>query len=111
MTRFAFFAAAALAAFAATPALAKLKHTVLYDFGASASDAADPLDGLIADAGGNLYGTTFSGGDFGQGAVFALSPGGVERVIYSFHGAPDDGGRPGAALTLGSDGNLYGTTL
>jgi uncharacterized repeat protein (TIGR03803 family) len=43
---------------------------VLYTF-----DPADSMPGgLVFDGVGNLYGTTFSGGAFGLGGVFELSP-------------------------------------
>jgi len=48
--------------------------TVLYNFGASASDASVPAGGLIQDAAGNLYGTTWYGGANGSGTVYELTP-------------------------------------
>jgi len=48
--------------------------TVLFDF--TGVDGAKPLGGLIGDASGNLYGTTFSGGinggSAGLGVAFEL---------------------------------------
>ena len=35
-----------------------------------------PYGGLIFDAAGNLYGTTYSGGAHGHGTVFELTPNG-----------------------------------
>jgi uncharacterized repeat protein (TIGR03803 family) len=58
---------------------------------------------------GNFYGTKWAGGAGGFGAVFRLTPSGALTTLYSFTGA-GDGGSPGAALTLGKDGNFYGTT-
>ena len=65
---------------------------------------------------GNLYGTTFYGGNKnstrdckrGCGIIFRLSHGRVS-VIYRFSGYPNDGGL-GGGLTEGTDGNLYGGT-
>ena len=39
-----------------------------------------PLAGLIADASGNLYGTTYSGGASGVGTVFEVAAG--QRTDY-----------------------------
>lgn len=76
-------------------------------------DAGSPYGGLIADASGNLYGTTYYGGAAGLGAVFELMPrprGGYrERVLYSFKGGAD-GSSSTATLILGGSGALYGTT-
>src|ERR1017187_1926079 len=77
-------------------------EVVLYSFGASgSSDGQNPFAGLIADKAGNFYGTTQSGGSFGGGTVFQLSPpltkGGAwtETVLYSFGaGGKYDGGGP-----------------
>jgi uncharacterized repeat protein (TIGR03803 family) len=45
--------------------------TVLASF--NGADGAHPAAGLIADAAGNLYGTTYGGGSANNGTVFALS--------------------------------------
>ena len=83
-------------------------ETVLYNFTCT-PDGAYPYAGLVRDSAGNLYGTTHSGGAYGQGAVFELSPNGTERVLYSFTGG-EDGADPRADLLLDPAGNLYGTT-
>jgi uncharacterized repeat protein (TIGR03803 family) len=76
---------------------------------------ANPESNLIADALGNLYGTTYYGG--GYGVVFELTPasGGkwTETILYTFVGNPTsgpDGAYPAAGLTFDPSGNLYGTT-
>lgn len=86
------------------------KVTTLYSFTGGA-DGGDPEDqsNLIFDAAGNLYGTTRSGGAFGKGTVFELSPNTdgswTEKVIYSFN---DQGTGPTAGLVADTAGNLYG---
>ena len=97
-------------------------ETVLYSF-CSAPKCADgslPLDGLIRDAAGNLYGTTQYGGVNGlfEGTVFKLAPSAqegeawTETVLYSFCSAPNcpDGTGPEGGLIQDSAGNMYGTT-
>jgi len=73
------------------------------------TDGSNP-NALIQGADGNFYGTTQSGGQYDQGVMFKLTPSGVETVVHSFAGGPDDGAVP-QGLILGSDGNYYGTTL
>jgi uncharacterized repeat protein (TIGR03803 family) len=59
---------------------------------------------------GNLYGTTYSGGANNLGAVVRINIStGNSIVLHSFAGT--DGSYPGAGLTLGTDGNFYGTTV
>jgi uncharacterized repeat protein (TIGR03803 family) len=66
---------------------------------------------LILDAAGNLYGTAFQGGLFGDGgAVFELDAAGKETILHSFNPASGDGGIPYAGLLRDAAGNLYGTT-
>src|ERR1700733_7938691 len=72
-------------------------------------DGAIPAAGLIADGGGNLYGTTQLGGTANQGAVFELATNGTETVLYSFQGGAD-GSTPLAGLIEDDAGNFYGTT-
>src|SRR3989442_9196271 len=69
------------AALATTEASAQTL-TTLYSF--TGSDGARPYAGLIADASGNLYGTTSSGGANGYGTVFKVTPTGTETLLYSF---------------------------
>ena len=48
-------------------------QNVLYSFHGG-SDGAAPIGGLIFDDVGNLYGTTYQGGEYGGGTVFELTP-------------------------------------
>jgi uncharacterized repeat protein (TIGR03803 family) len=77
------------------------------------ADGKAPYGDLILDHSGNLYGTTYKGGAYGEGAVFELTPGSsgwTETVLYSFtRGA--DGRLPLAGLIFDGNGNLYGTTI
>jgi uncharacterized repeat protein (TIGR03803 family) len=89
------------------------KETILYDFGGG-SDGGAPSAGVILDAEGNTYGTTFIGGDLncnpgqGCGVVFKVDTGGNETVLHTFEGP--DGSSPTSPLLMDSDENLYGTT-
>ena len=84
------------------------KETVLYSF-TGALDGALPMSGVIGDPGGNLYGTTQGGGEFGYGVVYKLDPSGKQTVLHTFtNGA--DGGSPQAGVIMDSEANLYGTT-
>jgi uncharacterized repeat protein (TIGR03803 family) len=56
------------------------------------SSGYNPHDGLIADAAGDLFGTTFTGGEYGDGTVFEIvntSTGyaTAPAVLTSFNGA------------------------
>jgi uncharacterized repeat protein (TIGR03803 family) len=82
-------------------------ETVLYSF-KNRADGIYPSAGLIRDAAGNLYGTTYYGGAFGAGTVFKLSKHG-KTILYSFHGKAD-GALPSAGLLRDVLGNLYSTT-
>ncbi len=68
---------------------------------------------LTWDSPGNLYGTTFAGGQGDLGTVFELSPvtggGWSESTLYSFQGG-SDGIEPRDPVTLDQGGNIYGVT-
>ena len=86
------------------------KETVTHSFlGYLYGDGANPYAGVILDAGGNVYGTTFYGGSPQNGVVFRVTPSYEESVLYAFGGTPD-GANPQAPLGFDEKGNLYGTT-
>ncbi len=89
--------------------------STLHSFQGGASDGASPDSALLFDSAGNLYGTTYLGGDYDCysaptcGTVFELTPSGsgwTEKVLHIFADGPD-GGNP-AGLVFDSEGNLYG---
>jgi uncharacterized repeat protein (TIGR03803 family) len=84
-------------------------ENVIYTFTGGA-DGAEPQSGLTMSAGGNLYGTTYLGGQAGLGTVFELDANHNLTVLHAFTGYPTDGSRPVAAVALDGVGNLYGTT-
>jgi uncharacterized repeat protein (TIGR03803 family) len=90
------------------------KKKILYAF-TGGSDGAVPGSGLIIDKTGNLYGTTYEGGDMtscsqlGCGTVFKVAPDRTETVIYAFQNS-GDGQMPLGGVTADKEGNLYGAT-
>lgn len=63
------------------------------------------------DAAGNLYGTTYQDGPYGQGSVFELTDsygGWTYTTLHDFTGG-SDGGSPASNVTFDANGNLYGT--
>jgi len=90
---------------------------LLHSFSQNGKDGYEPLAGLILDATGNLYGTTSSGGVYGHGTVFEVSPAAgekwTEKVVYSFcsQSGCGDGDEPIGGLIFDPAGNLYGTTV
>ena len=82
-------------------------ETVLYSFGSN-PDGHYPNSGVIRDAAGNLFGTTWIGGA-GYGVVYRVDAAGHENVLYSFTGG-EDGALPQAGVIGDAAGNLYGTT-
>jgi uncharacterized repeat protein (TIGR03803 family) len=106
--------ASALATFVAltlltTSASATNRERILYTF--EGLSGANPAAPLVADNGGNFYGTAAEGCAYNFGCVFELSHssgGWSETVLYSFSGV--DGATPGASVVLDSAGNIFGTT-
>ena len=87
---------------------------MLHSFHNNGSDGANPQAGVVLDAAGNLYGTTYDGGIHNLGTVFELTPnadgGWTEFVLHSF-GNGADGQNPTGSLIWDAAGNLYGTTV
>jgi uncharacterized repeat protein (TIGR03803 family) len=83
--------------------------TTLHSF---SDDGNYPMGGLALGSDGNFYGTTQYGGSVGLysdlGTVFQVTTNGTVTTVVSF--AFTNGSYPQTALTIGDDGNLYGTT-
>ncbi len=93
------------------------QFTSLYSFSSVSSlensNGAGPYSGLTAANDGNFYGTTEYGGSNGKGVVYKITPAGIETTLHSFNGdagnGNSDGSNPNSTLTIGNDGDLYGT--
>ena len=85
--------------------------STIHTFGGSNSGAY-PLGNLIVGKDGYLYGTTETGStngpNGGSGTIFKVSTSGAFTTLASF--AITNGANPYAGLTVGNDGNFYGTT-
>lgn len=89
--------------------------TVLYSF-TGGRDGAVPAAGVLRDGSGNLFGTTYRGGDllcnapYGCGTVFKLTPNRELVVIHAFTGL-GDGALPENDLFQDRTGALFSMTL
>jgi uncharacterized repeat protein (TIGR03803 family) len=81
---------------------------VLHAFGVY-PDGEYPNGGLLR-MGGNLYGTTNSGGTSDLGTIFEVAPDGTETILYTFSNSNGGGFEPYSNLIADKDGNVYGTT-
>ena len=74
------------------------------------TNGANPAAALTGDGHGGFYGTTSGGGtNGGLGTIFKMTSNGALTSVFSFSG--DNGAFPSAGLTIGSDGNFYGSTV
>jgi len=97
--------------FKLTPnARAEWTETIIYTF----SFDHNPIGSLVFDSAGNLYGVTLTGGSYGWGTAFELTPSTsgmwIHTVLHDFDAFPGDGVEPQNGLTVDSAGNLYGST-
>ncbi len=93
--------------------------TILHHFAEDGSEGSVDIASFISPGGplvqasdGTFYGVTkFSGPNSAQGpgVAYQVTTGSGFTVLHQFNGT-DEGNYTNAALTLGSDGNLYGTT-
>jgi uncharacterized repeat protein (TIGR03803 family) len=85
--------------------------TILFNF--DNTNGAIPEAGLIADANGNLFGTTVAGGAQGYGVVFEIAKtssgyASTPTILVNFDNT--NGASPVANLIIDANGNLFGTT-
>jgi uncharacterized repeat protein (TIGR03803 family) len=98
------------------------QEELVHNFDDNGKDGYAPYATLIRDIAGNLYGTTYLGGNGtcnygggqGCGTVFELTPraggGWAEKILHNFNADGRDGFAPYAGLIFDAAGNLYGTT-
>jgi uncharacterized repeat protein (TIGR03803 family) len=106
------------------PSGSTYSEAVIHAFSGANGDGQYPVDALVADASGNLYGTTEYGGSatrscksgpFGIktcGTIFKLTPSGStykESIIYRFKGGVD-GKYPESSLFSAARSVFYGLT-
>ena len=89
---------------------------ILHDFPGFPTDGSQPYGGVILDPAGMLYGTTQTGGTFGGGIVFKLTPPPPgrghwpEHVLWNFGASSADGRLPNGDLVQDPAGVIYGMT-
>jgi uncharacterized repeat protein (TIGR03803 family) len=79
----------------------------LHSFGGDADGAYPAASLTYGTIENTFYGTTESGGAYGDGTIFSITTDGVESVLFSFNGS---NGRTPEASLVDVDGVLYGTT-
>jgi uncharacterized repeat protein (TIGR03803 family) len=80
--------------------------TVLHSFLSGSTDVCEPEDNIVQGRDGNMYGVGVSCGNPGTGGVYKISTTGTESVVFNF---PSTWSTCLSGLTLGIDGNFYGT--
>ena len=80
----------------------------------SGSNGSHPVGSLLADASGNLFGTTSEGGASGNGTVFEIANtasgyASTSTILVSFNGT--NGSQPAGNLISDATGDLFGTTV
>ena len=94
----------------------RVTEKVLHSFTGGTGDGAYPVNLILTNVKGVLYGTTEQGGGSGCqsgsngcGTVFEVSTSGAESVLYSFKGGKTDGQYAKGGV-VERNGVLYGTT-
>ncbi|MDQ4141976.1 MAG: Ig-like domain-containing protein, partial [Bacteroidota bacterium] len=82
--------------------------TLLHTF--ETTTGGTPVGSLVKGKDGNFYGVTTAGGQNSVGTIYRITPNGDYKVLHNY-GFDEIGDTPKRSLTLGKDGNLYGTTM
>jgi uncharacterized repeat protein (TIGR03803 family) len=89
--------------------IATSTYNKLYDF--DGLTGTNPSSPLFETSSGVLFGTTSSGGNFGEGVLFSYNP--DSNIFIKFMDFDDltNGGHPRGALTQMNNGSIFGTTF
>jgi uncharacterized repeat protein (TIGR03803 family) len=86
--------------------------TSLHSFTGGSTEGQSPFAGVMQASDGNLYGTTYVGGDGNGGTIYRLALDGTYKLLHSFKASgKTDPHYPYGTPVQAGDGNLYGTTL
>jgi uncharacterized repeat protein (TIGR03803 family) len=83
---------------------------VMHAFDAAAGDGAGPLQGLVRNGIGSLFGAAAGGAISTNGSVFEVLPSGRYVTRYKFQSA-GDGHCPFSSVAVDSKGYVYGTVV
>ena len=104
--------------FKLTSSAAGWTFNVLYSFKGYPGDGSNPYhESLAFDKQGNIYGTTFGGGDtlecdnYSCGTVFKLAPDGTETILHKFRPIAAGAFWPMSGVALSKEGSLFGVTF
>ncbi len=90
-------------------------HSQLFAFSQAAGTGASPQGGVAFSPSGTLVGTTDSGGPFGTGTVFELSPPAAgqkqwtQLLLTAFQDSAMNGAFPQSGVAISSTGEVFGT--
>jgi uncharacterized repeat protein (TIGR03803 family) len=82
-------------------------ETILHAFAGGTGDGSGPVGTPVRDLAGNLFGTTYYGGQVNKGAVYRIATDGAASLLYSFINPAT---YPNQGLAIDKRGNLFGTT-
>ncbi len=87
--------------------------TIIHNFEGTSHgfDGRVPVGDLTFDRAGNLYGVTENGGQYDDGAVYELTKSGGNWIASTLYSFTNIFGSPRSGVTIGADGNLYGTVF
>lgn len=94
----------------------KWTETVIHNFAGYPNDGGGPESGLVFDAAGNIYGTTWTGGKNAAGTVYKLArqSNGTykQNILYNFNccDGSDGAQNPSQGVYLDGNNTIYGVT-